>query len=174
VKKDINSNKSDNSSDINTENKFVFENENDIIDYIYNKFEEERKKKSYFNRKLRFTGFVLSKKYKGKNLCDIRIEDDIDKINQQLKDEQILIGDKKVEFRFCEDSKGDQNADYEDKINKINCELNELMEQNKKLKQENEKINKKDSVKNDLIKKLDKEKENLIEEIEKMKEEIEK
>ena len=174
VKKDINSNKSDNSSDINTENKFVFENENDIIDYIYNKFEEERKKKSYFNRKLRFTGFVLSKKYKGKNLCDIRIEDDIDKINQQLKDEQILIGDKKVEFRFCEDSKGDQNADYENKINKINSELNELMEQNKKLRQENEKLNKKDSVKNDLIKKLDKEKENLIEEIEKMKEEIEK
>jgi hypothetical protein len=152
----------------------VFENENDIIDYIYNKFEEERKKKNYFNRKLRFTGFVLSKKYKGKNLCDIRIEDDVDKINQQLKDEQILIGDKKVEFRFCEDKKGNPNADYENKINKINNELNELMEQNRQLKIENEKLNKKDIVKNDLIKKLDKEKENLIEEIEKLKEEIEK
>jgi hypothetical protein len=181
--KDINNNKDDNknnnsNNNDNNENKFVFENENDIIDYIYNKFEEERKKKNYFNRKLRFTGFVLSKKYKGKNLCDIRIEDDVDKINQQLKDEQILIGDKKVEFRFCEDidNKGNLNAntDYEDKINKINNELNELMEQNKKLKAENEKLNKKDMVKNDLIKKLDKEKENLIEEIEKLKEDIEK
>ena len=180
--KDINDNKDDNknnnsnNNDSNNENKFVFDNENDIIDYIYNKFEEERKKKSYFNRKLRFTGFVLSKKYKGKNLCDIRIEDDVDKINQQLKDEQILIGDKQVEFRFCEDkdNKENLNADYEDKINKINKELNELMEQNKKLKAENEKLNKKDLVKNDLIKKLDKEKENLIEEIEKLKEEIEK
>ena len=180
--KDINDNKADNknnnsnNNDSNNENKFVFDNENDIIDYIFNKFEEERKKKSYFNRKLRFTGFVLSKKYKGKNLCDIRIEDDVDKINQQLKDEQILIGDKQVEFRFCEDkdNKENLNADYEDKINKINKELNELMEQNKKLKAENEKLNKKDLVKNDLIKKLDKEKENLIEEIEKMKEEIEK
>ena len=178
VKKDINENKTDNINsninDSNNENKFVFENENDIIDYIYNKFEEERKKKNYFNRKLRFTGFVLSKKYKGKNLCDIRIEDDVDKINQQLKDEQILIGDKKVEFRFCEDKKGNPNADYENKINKINNELNELMEQNRQLKIENEKLNKKDIVKNDLIKKLDKEKENLIEEIEKLKEEIEK
>ena len=181
--KDINNNKDDNknnnrNNNDNNENKFVFENENDIIDYIYNKFEEERKKKNYFNRKLRFTGFVLSKKYKGKNLCDIRIEDDVDKINQQLKDEQILIGDKKVEFRFCEDIDNKENlkanADYEDKINKINNELNELMEQNKKLKAENEKLNKKDMVKNDLIKKLDKEKENLIEEIEKLKEDIEK
>ena len=178
VKEEHKNNKADNKTDNDNtnENKFIFDNENGIIDYIFNKFEEERKKKSYFNRKLRFTGFVLSKKYKGKNLCDIRIEDDVDKINQQLKDEQILIGDKKVEFRFCDDSKESKeslNADYEDKINKINNELSELTEQNKRLKLENEKLNKKDLVKNELIKKLDKEKQNLIEEIEKMKEEIE-
>ena len=101
------------------EHKFVFEKEEDIIEYVYNKFEEERKKKNYFNRKLRFTGFVLSKKYKGKNLCDIRIEDDINQINQHLKNENVLINDKRVEFKYI----GDMNY------------INILEEENKKLKE---------------------------------------
>jgi hypothetical protein len=154
---------------IKQENKFLFENENEIIDYIYNKFEEERKKKSYFNRKLRFTGFVLSKKYKGKNLYDVRIEDDIDKINQQLKDEHILINEKQVEFKFVEENKIEENKDVINDDKKYN----ELIEENKLLKLKKEKMNKKDIVKNELIKKLDNEKQNLIEEIEKLKNEIE-
>ena len=164
----------------NNDDKFVFENENDIIDFIYNKFEEERKKKNYFNRKLRFTGFVLSKKYKGKNLYDIRIEDNIDKINQQLKDEQILISNRQVEFRFTEDDNEDinDNDNGNDKDNakedkeKISNELDKLNEENQRLKAENEKLNKKDLVKNGLIKKLDYEKQNFLEEIKKLKEEI--
>ena len=101
-------------------NKFIFDNENEMIDYIYtiyNKFEEERKKKSYFNRKLRFTGFVLSKKYKGKNLYDIRIEDDIDKINQQLKDEQVFINDKKVELKFIDENENENKQNINNNIN---------------------------------------------------------
>ena len=142
---------------ITKENKFIFNTEEEIIDYIYNKFEEERKKKSYFNRKLRFTGFVLTKKYKGKNLCDIRIEDNIEQINQQLKNENILINDKRVVFKFFEE------------INNINL----LEEENKKLREEKEKLNKKDIIKNELIKKLDNEKQSLNEELKKKKKEIE-
>ena len=141
----------------NNKNKLVFNSEDELIEYIYNKFEEKRKKKNYFNRKLRFTGFVLTKKYKGKNICDIRIEDNIDQINQQLKDENILINDKRVGFKFIEE------------LNNINI----LEEENKKLKDENEKLNKKDIIKNELIKKLDNEKLNLNEEIIKLKKEIE-
>ena len=48
-----------NKEENNIENKFVF------------KTEEERKKKSYFNRKLRFTGFILTKKYKANNYFTI-------------------------------------------------------------------------------------------------------
>ena len=167
----------------NKDEKFVFENENDIIDYIYNKFEEERKKKNYFNRKLRFTGFVLSKKYKGKNLYDVRIEDNIDKINQQLKDEQILISNKQVEFRFTENEDDKEDVNDNDNNNekdnakedneKLNNELDKLNEENQRLKAENDKLNKKDLVKNGLIKKLDYEKQNFLEEIKKLKEEIE-
>ena len=141
----------------NDESKFVFNNEDDLIEYLYNKFEEERKKKNYFNRKLRFTGFVLTKKYKGKNLSDIRIEDNIEQINQQIKNENILINDKRVEFRYIEE------------INKISI----LEEENKLLKEENENLRKIDINKNELIKKLDSEKQNLNEEINKLKKEIE-
>ena len=151
----------------NNENKFIFDDENDIIDYIFNKFEEERKKKNYFNRKLRFSGFVLSKRLKGKDLCDIRIEDNIDKINQQLREEKVLINDKEVEFIYKED------LNKLKKNNSNNADINnELNEENKKLKLEIEKLNKKDMVKNELITKLDNEKQNYIKEIEKLKNEI--
>ena len=123
---------------------------------------KKEKKKNYFNRKLRFTGFVLSKKFRGKNLCDVRIEDDIEKINQQLKDDQILINDKQVEFRYIEDEKGTNINNSENNIN------NELIEENKKLKLENEKLNKRDFVKNELIKRLDNEKQNFNSEMEKL------
>ena len=169
----INNEKENNESkkkDDNDEKKFMFDNENEIIDYIFNKFEEERKKKSYFNRKLRFTGFVLSKKYKGKNLYEIRIEDDIEKINQQIKDENIVINEKQVEFKFISEEKEKENIS---KPNVNNNDINkELEEEIQKLKLENEKLNKKDSVKNELIKKLDNEKQKYIEEIGNMKNEI--
>ena len=134
-------------SDNTKEHKFIFEKEEDIIEYVYNKFEEERKKKNYFNRKLRFTGFVLSKKYKGKNLCDIRIEDDINQINQYLKNENVLINDKRVEFKYI----GDMNY------------INILEEENKKLKEQIDNLHKKDNAKKELTQKFDKEKQDLNE-----------
>ena len=139
------------------DNRLIFETEEEMIEYIYNKFEEERKKKNYFNKKLRFTGFVLTKKYKGKNLSDIRIEENIDQINKKLNDENILINGKKIELIF-------------------NDELNNLKlykEENRKLKEEKENIDKKDNIKNELIQKLNEEKMKLNEELNKLKKEIE-
>ena len=147
----------------NNENKLCFKNENEVIDYINKKYEEEKKKKGYYNKKLRFTGFVLSKKYKGKNLYDIRIEDDINKINHQFKDEQVLVNNKIVELKYFDDNS------IEEKSSNFNTDdKNELDEENKNLKLENEKLNKKDLVNSDLINKLDKEKQNLIKEVEKL------
>ena len=148
------------------DNKLCFDNENEILDFINKKYEDEKKKKSYFNKKIRFTGFVLSKKYRGKNLYDIRIEDDLDKINHQLKEEQVNVNNKQVELKFIDDKKVENN-DNSDITN------HNLEEEIQKLKKEYEKLNKKDIAKNDLITKLDKEKQSLLEEIEKMKKNIE-
>ena len=152
-------------------NKFCFNNENEIIEYINKKYEEEKKKKNYFNKKLRFTGFVLSKKYKGKNLYDIRIEDDIDKINNQFKEERVIVSDKQVVLKFFDDI--NKTTNNTDNLDNKEDKINELDEENKKLKLENERLNKKDIVKNDLITKLDKEKQKLLEEIEKLTNNIE-
>ena len=137
--------------------KLIFNTEEEMIEYIYNKFEEERKKKNYFNRKLRFTGFVLSKKYKGKNLSDIRIEDNIDQINKKLKEENILVNGKKIELIFTDD------------LNNLKISK----EENLKLKEEKENIFSKDNMKNELIKKLEDENLKLNQEIIKLKKEIE-
>lgn len=147
----------------NIKDKLSFNDDNEIIDYINKKYEEERKKKSYFNKKLRFTGFILTKKYKGKNLYDIRIEDDIDKINKQLKKEQVIVNNKMVELVFLEEKK-------ENIIPGNN--INELYEQINNLKIENEKLIIKENSQNDLIKRLDKEKQALLDEITKLTEEI--
>ncbi len=144
--------------------KLIFNNEDELIDYMSKKYEEEKKKKSYFNKKLRFTGFILSKKYKGKNLYEIRIEDDIDKINKQLKDETVIVNEKEVELKFKDD-----NNNY---INNNNEIYNKLIQENKNLKLENENWNKKDTFKNELITRLDKEKMKLYEEIRKLNKEI--
>ena len=122
-------------NDANIENKFVFKTEEEIINYVYKKFEEERKKKSYFNRKLRFTGFILTKKYKGKNIFDIRIEDSLDQINQKLNDENVLINEKKVELFYADDLN----------LNRFK----NLEEENKKLKEEIELMKKKENFKNE-------------------------
>ena len=136
-----------NKEENNIENKFVFKTEEEIIDYVYKKFEEERKKKSYFNRKLRFTGFILTKKYKGKNLYDIRIEDDLEQINQKLKDENVLINDKNVELNYVEYSN----------------RLKSLEEENKKLKEEINNLKKSNNSENEFNQKLENEKQNINE-----------
>ena len=143
--------------------KLSFKNEDELINYVYKLYEEERKKKNYFNKKLRFTGFVLTKQYKGKNVYEIRIEDNIEKINNQLKNEKVTVNDEIIEIIHSEDKNK-----Y---INNLN-ELNKLYEENKRLKSENENLIEKGVGLNELIKKLEKEKFCLIDQINKLSNEI--
>ena len=149
----------------NMSNKIIFDNEESIIDYVNKKYKEE-KKRAYFRRKIKFTGYILSKKFKGKTLYDIEIEDDINKINQKLIDENVEIKNELIQV--CYLNKIQKNNDNE--IEKIK----NLEEQMLKYKEENESLCKKDNMKNDLIKKLDNEKQNLIEEIKNISNKIEK
>ena len=142
-------NKNDEKEKDDNKNKIIFNDENEIVEYLNNKFEEE-KKKSYFNRKLKFTGFILTKKYKGKTLFDLRIEDDLDKMNKKLKQENVEIGNELVEFKLL--------TETEEKIQKEIAYI----------KKENDSLKKKDNMKNDLINKLDKEKQKLIDDIKKI------
>ena len=181
---DSNDVKKSESTNDNSE-KLIFNNENEVIDYVYTKFDEERKKKSYFNRKLKFTGFILIKKIKGKDIFNIRIEDDIKKLNNQLKEENVTVENQLIEIKFLRDKEekiNENNIDQTKKSleNNSNANINnkkeiedKLLQENSQLKKENEMWVKKDVLKNDLINKLDKEKVNLLEEIKKLSKEIE-
>ena len=181
---DSNDIKKSDSGDDNSE-KFIFNNEDEVIDYVYTKFDEERKKKSYFNRKLKFTGFILTKKLKGKDVINIRIEDDLEKLNEQLKEESVTVENQLIEVKFLGDKDEKTNENNNEQIktndeNNSNMNVNNLKEienkykeENSKLKKENEKWARKDVIKSQLINKLDKEKLNLLEEIKKLNKEIE-
>ena len=144
-------------------NKFIFESENDIIDFIKNKFMKE---KNYnFGNNNNYTGYTLTKKYKGKILSEINIDDSINKFNQILKEENIKIENNLVEIIPINDKENVKIT----KNNMVNLE-NEI----EKIKKENEALNKKDFLKNELINKLDKEKQKIIEENNKLIKDIEK
>ena len=134
-------------------NKFIFENENDIIDFINNKFMKE--KQYNFENNINYTGYTLIKKLKGKPLSEINIDDDINKFNKILKEENIKIGNNLVEIIPINDK---------EKNEIISKNINILENEIEKLKKENEALNKKDFLKNELINKLDKEKQKIIEE----------
>jgi len=144
-------------------NKIIFENENEIVEYIKNKFEEDKNSNS--DKNLKYTGFVLTKKYKGKILYEIKIEDDINIINQKLKDENVQINNENIEI--INTNQKEELYKLKDKIINLEKELSEIQE-------ENGNLTKKDYLKNELIKKIDKEKQNLIKENEKISEELDK
>ena len=141
----------------NMGNKIIFENENEIMDYIKNKFEEDKNNNQ--NKKLKYTGYVLLKKYNGKILHEIRIEDDLIKLNQKLKDENVCVKNELIEITTVNQNK--ELIQLKEKINNLEKEIS-------KIKEENENLNKKDYLKNELIKKLEKEKQNILEENKKL------
>jgi hypothetical protein len=147
----------------NKNNKIVFENENEIIEYINNKFEEDKKKNN--DKKLKYTGFILTKKYKGKILHEIRIDENIKKINEKLREEKVKINNDFIEIN---------PLNTKDELDNLKNIIINKEKELSKLKKENESIVKKDFLKNELINKLDKEKQNILEENEKLNKELEK
>ena len=130
----------------NKDNKIIFDNEESIIEYVNKKYEIEKKRR-YFGGKVKFTGYVLTKKLKGKTLYDIRIgDDDINLINQKLIDEQIEINNQIIQIHYL-------NQDNE----KI---IKSLEQQILKYKEENESLSSKNKMNTELIKQLDSEKQN--------------
>ena len=142
-------------------NKIIFDKENDIIDYINDKFMKE--KNHNFENKYNYTGFTLIKKFKGKTLFEIKIDDDINNFNKILKKENIKIGNQYIEVIPINEKEN---------IEIIKKNIINLKNQLENMKKENEALNKKDFLKNELINKLDKEKQNILRENKKILNEI--
>ena len=97
---------------------------------------------------------IIIKKKEGKILNKIFADENIENINKLLLEQNFSIKDNLIKFIPI-------NFEVENNETK-------LLEENKKLKIDNELINKNDKMKLELIQKLDKEKQNLLEEIKKL------
>ena len=111
------------------------------------------------------SNIIIIKKEKGTILNQIITEEDIDKINKELKKGKITINNVMVQLIPINDNNSNDSI-LGQQENKENKKI--LIEENKKLKNENELLSKKDKMKDELISKLDKEKQKLNEEINKL------
>ena len=72
------------------ENNFIFKNEEEIWKYIKDKMTKE-KEEEYNNNKLKYNYFTLVKKFQGKILYEIGLENNIDEINNILEKENVKV-----------------------------------------------------------------------------------
>ena len=147
----------------NIKNKIIFDNENDIVDYINDKFMKEQI--NNFGNNFSNTGYFLCKIYRDKILFKIKIEDDINKTNKILKEKNIKTGNQYIQIISIKEK---ENLEI------MKRRIISLENDIEKIKKENDSLNKKDFLKNELINKLDKEKQNITEENKKLINEIDK
>ena len=153
-----------------------FKDDDEILEYIKNKVKEGKIENILQKLEIKnnnFTGFSICKKKNGYTICEIDIEDDIQKINGIFKNQKITIKNKPIKLVYADenDIKNKQGNDNikESNISKVKNEPDKLIYMDKlkdKIKNkalENQNI--KDEKRNNEIK-------NLQDKITKYKEEL--
>ena len=82
-------------------NRLVFNNNDEILEYIRNQIKEGKIKdiKSKLELKANdFTGFTLSKKKQGYTIYEIELEEDIEKVNETFKNQKVEINKKPIQI----------------------------------------------------------------------------
>ena len=130
---------------INKTNNLSFKNDEEIWKYLKEKMGEE-KEKEYNENKLKYNYFTLVKKFQGKILYEIGLENNINKINSILEKENVKVENEPVFFITKKSLNKINKEDMSDKemsikIHKINKE-NEILRNNINImKEETEKLN---------------------------------
>ena len=116
------------------ENNYIFKNEEEIWKFIKNKMTKE-KEEEYNNNKLKYNYFTLVKKFQGKILYEIGLENNIEEINNILEKENVKVENEFVKLvtkKSLDKINNDKNSDDEIKILKIKNE--EIIKENETLK----------------------------------------
>ena len=116
------------------ENNYIFKNEEEIWKFIKNKMSKE-KEEEYNNNKLKYNYFTLVKKFQGKILYEIGLENNIEEINNILEKENVKVENEFVKLvtkKSLDKINNDNNSDDEIKILKIKNE--EIIKENETLK----------------------------------------
>ena len=144
----------------NDNNNYLFKNEEEMWKYIKNKMTEE-KDKEYNDNKLKYNYFTLIKKFHGKILYEIGLENNLAKINYILEKENVKVENEPIllvkKNSFDDKSNTDVDSDNEIKmlkikIDKINKENEQLKENINIMKGETDKLNKTINLLNDKLK----------------------
>ena len=145
-------------NDKNNEGKLTFDNEDQVLYYVKKRMQEE-KDREYNNDKPIYNYFILTKKFHGRLLYEIGLENDINYINSILDKEKVEIEHEPVAFIKKRELYNLKRNNYNNNTN--NDEIEKLKKENDKLK------NRLDLIKGDkdsnLVNKL-------LEEIDKLKE----
>ena len=177
-------NKKNEANNENNDGKLSFNNDDEVLHYIKKKIREE-KDNEYNKGKVKYNYFILTKKFHGKILYEIGLENDLDKINDILRKENVEVEHEPVAFITLKELNQLKSGENNEEIEKLKNEIENLNQDNLKLKEELEKINQENKkLQKDLDiaifqnKKLNNknndENEKLKEEIEKMNKENEK
>ena len=122
----------------------IFSNDDEVLKYIKHRIREE-KDIEYNSNKMKYNYFILTKKFHGKLLYEIGLENNLNKINNILEKENVEIEHEPIMFIFKKD------------LNKLN---------------NNEISNNTYTITNEYIRKLEQEKDKLNEEVEKLQKKI--
>ena len=141
---------------IDKSNNLLFKNDEEIWKYLKEKMSED-KEKEYNENKLKYNYFTLVKKFQGKILYEIGLENNINKINSILEKENVKVENEPVLFITRKSFNKINNEDRSDiemnkKINKINLlkeeteKLNDIINSlNEKIKAYEKEINSRDN-----------------------------
>ena len=116
---DLNNNENNKDGKPNKENNnnlIYFKNDDEILKYIKNRVKEgkiQNIKQKLELKSNEFSGFSISKKEKGYTIYEIKVEEDINKINEVMKSQKIEINNRPVQFIFIDELES---------LNKINEE----------------------------------------------------
>ena len=169
---------------VDSDGKLSFNNDDEVLHYIKKKIREE-KSSEYNNGKMKYNYFILTKKFHGKTLYEIGLENDLNEINNILRKENVEIEHEPVAFitiKELNQLKGGEVSEeierLKKEIDKVNQEKEQLKEEIEKMNQENKKLQKDIDIVSFQNKKLSNktsdENEKLKEDIEKMNKENEK
>lgn len=144
----------------NDNNNYLFKNEEEMWKYIKNKMTEE-KDKEYNENKFKYNYFTLIKKFHGKILYEIGLENNLAKINYILEKENVKVENEPILLvkKNSIDDKSNTDVDSDNeikmlkiKIDKINKENEQLKENINIMKGETDKLNKTINLLNDKLK----------------------
>ena len=134
--------KKGNKSNIEDEDgKLTFNNDDEVLHYIKKKIREE-KDNEYNKDKVKYNYFILTKKFHGKALYEIGLENNLNYINSILEKENVEIEREPVIFITKKELEKLKNNQQENNFTNSNEEIESLKKENEKLKAEIDLINK--------------------------------